>query len=118
MGLSTGQTATQADFFGSSGYVQVFSATGTTLSITTIANQKVVVMVSGLQDSAGGTNPTISLLYDGVTKHSIVNGQGNNTPFSLMYSESPGAGTKNITVTTSAGSLSNVVITAFLVRTA
>lgn len=117
MGLATGETLTESDLIGANALVQIVSGTGTTLSLTTIANQKVVVIATGYQNSAGGTIPTLELKYDGTTKHSVVN-ERNNIPFTLMYSETPGAGTKNITVTTTAGTIANVVITAFLLRTA
>lgn len=116
MGLLTGEVLTEADLVGSSALVRIATATGATLSLTTLANQRVVVIATGYQDTVGGTSPTLELKYDGVSKHSVVNGNGNNVPFTLMYSEIPGAGTKNVTVTTSAGTVANVVITALLLR--
>ncbi len=87
------------------------TTTGVTHSLTTTASQKVLVIVKG--SCSGTVVRTVSLKYNGVTKDTITAGViGGDVihPFSLIYTETPGAATQNITVTTDAGSLANVVI--------
>ncbi len=97
-------------------YLPVFESTAAaTHSLVTIAGQKVMVWASGQVDMGAGESPTITLAYNAVAKHAVqVNGDTNTADkqnFSLMYTETPGAATQNITVTQSGGtSLSNVVI--------
>ena len=91
------------------------TTTGVTHSLTTDGSQRVIVWVKGNQQIASTTDHTILLKYNSVTKDTVVvNTQGFATgdsfPFSLMYTETPNAGTANITVTTDTGSLANVVI--------
>lgn len=95
--------------------IVVETTTGVTHSLTTVAGQKVVVMVSGQHNFAGSTNETILLKYNNVTKHTMVIDIGSTfasqiIPYSLMYTETPGAATADITVTSDAGTESNVVI--------
>lgn len=98
--------------------VATYTASGTTLSLTTGANDKVVVWAKGgVTAPVGSPGLTISLKYNGTTKDSTVLGAtaqytGASDAFALEYTETPGAGTQNITVTTSSGSLSDVVIIA------
>jgi hypothetical protein len=91
---------------------------GTTLSLTTVANQKVIVWVKG-QISSNNNNRTMTLAYNGVTKDTVVVDGGLSgtdfLAFSLMYTETPGAATHDITVSASIGSLSNVVIMVLLI---
>lgn len=91
----------------------VETTSGTTHSLTTVAGQKVIVWAKGNVDS--NTNDrVISLKYNGVTKDTTTtDGGGGGTaqvPFALMYTETPGAATHDITVTASAGALAEVTI--------
>ena len=90
------------------------TTTGTTHSLTTTAGQVVAVWAKGQLVASGGGIAGAVLSYNSVQKD-IVQGQidadNDPTPFALMYTEVPGAGTHNITVTVSgSASLSNVVI--------
>lgn len=100
--------------------VQIFTASGTTLSLTTTIGQKVIVWATGTCSVAGNPfNMITSLKYNGTTKQTCQfhgnYGVQNDTSFSLQYTDTPGAATANITVTSDAGSLSNVVITALVI---
>lgn len=93
------------------------STTGTTHSLTTNGTQRVIVWAKGNLETADGAAAgyDIKLNYNGVQKDIVQSGvdsDGNiaNAAFSLMYTETPSAGTQNITVTTSGGLLENVVI--------
>jgi hypothetical protein len=86
---------------------------GVTHSLTTTAGQRVVVWAKGTR--SGNVDSTITLKYNTVTKDTVsfTSGGGSyypTVPFALQYTEIPGAGTQNITVETSGGSISNVVI--------
>lgn len=100
------------------GNIAIYSTTGTTLSITTTAGQKVVAWAKGDIIQTGTANYNVSLKYNSVTKDVVQVGQedtaaqGWYSAFSLMYTETPGAATHDITVTTSGGTLENVVIIA------
>lgn len=77
--------------------------TGTTHSLTTVAGETVIVWACGVNISSQ-SNQTVSLKYNGVAKHTITHDYANGggkTPFSLMYSEIPGAATANITIESS-----------------
>lgn len=97
----------------SSAQISFESTAGATHSLTTIAGQSVMVSAKG---SITGTDAqiTLSLKYNGVTKDSLTfraqDATNDYSSFSLMYTETPGADTQDITVTTSAGTLGNVVI--------
>jgi hypothetical protein len=86
------------------------TATGTTLSLTTIASEKVLVFAKG-NISGSGSVQTINLQYNGVTKDSVSvsnpDDASGNGSFTLMYTETPGAATHNVTVS---GTVANVVI--------
>lgn len=89
--------------------------TGTTASLTTTGSQRVVVWAKGHHDVSGTANNTITLKYNGVQKDvTILNVQsvaaGDSYPFALMYTETPGAGTQDITVTADIGTPQDVVI--------
>lgn len=92
--------------------ITIESTTGETHSLTTTAGQIVVVWAKGTsEDSSSDT--VVLLNYDGTEKDRVKIGPTATTsneayPFSLMYTETPGAGTKNITVT--GGTKSNVKI--------
>lgn len=92
--------------------VVIETTTGTTHSLTTTAGQVVVVWAKGTLTEGAGAN-TVTLSYNSVTKDTVVvnvAADGDKFAFALMYTETPGAATQNITVATSAGTLSNVVI--------
>lgn len=100
------------------------STVGTTHALTTNGSQKVVVFVKGsvqhALNSASGTS--VQLNYDGVQKDTVSTSTDSDgvtayDAFSLMYTETPPAGTKNITVTlTNGGSLVDVVIMVLKLR--
>ena len=73
------------------------SDTGT-LSLTTVAGQKVVVFATVVID--GGVEATTSLLYNGVSKDAKLgqSASANEYEVTLMYTETPGAATADITV--------------------
>lgn len=87
--------------------ITIETTTGTTHSLTTVAGEKVIVWAKGRTVAATGT---VTLLYNGVSKDSVdwdiaasAGGPNGYGPFSLMYTETPGAATANITLTGSAG---------------
>lgn len=95
--------------------ISVETTSGATHSLTTVANQKVIVWVKGYLTESSSNNTTITLSYNSVAKDTTVANENDSTnnlthPFALMYTETPGAATADITVTTSQGSLSAVVI--------
>lgn len=100
--------------------ITVITSATSTLSMTTTANQKVVVWAKGSSHpiGEGGANYTVLLKYNGTQKDSI-NAKGgtavNVNPFSLMYTETPGAGTANITVTTTETLNSDITIIAMII---
>jgi hypothetical protein len=112
MSLIPGQSATVSEVFGS-----ILTNTSGTLSLTTTANQRVVVWAKGRIDT-NANGRTIELKYNGVTKDTVVvdggGGGSSNLAWALMYSETPGAGTHNITVVGTGGGLSNIMIIAML----
>lgn len=92
----------------------VETTAGTTHALTTVASQQVLVTAKGVVVATNAVN-TVTLKYNGVTKDTVtVGGTGAgaslNSAFALMYTETPGAATQNVTVETSGGTLSNVVI--------
>lgn len=89
------------------------STSSATHSLTTTAGQTVMVWASGqVYFSGSGTAITLALKYGGVTKHTYdvdtATSGGDRFAFSLMYTETPGAGTANITM--EGTNLSSVVI--------
>jgi len=95
-GFEIGSTTAQASS------IATYTVTDTTLSLTTGANDKVIVQASGIVDNDSTAGQWVRLNYDGNVKHEITVDYCTNsglTPFALHYSETPGAGTKNITVT-------------------
>lgn len=113
MSIVNGGVVEATDFVGNPApFFSIETTTGTTHSLTTVANQRVVVFVKG---GFTGTSSlaTIELKYNGVTKDSVpmqISASGDDYSFALMYSEVPGAGTQNITVTATLGTISNVKI--------
>lgn len=98
------------------GIVAVERTVGATHALTTVANQRVVVIATGnLGISSSTLLDTVNLKYNGVTKDSIEvgesGGNGNNRDaFCLTYTEVPGAATANITVDADFYSPTNVKI--------
>lgn len=94
--------------------IQVETTTGTTHTLTTNGTQKVIVFVKGsVKDVAGGSEETVLIKYNGVTKDTIRTRQGDNNfylPFAGMYTETPPSATANITVEASTATLAEVVI--------
>lgn len=93
--------------------VTIESTSGATHSLTTIANQTVMVWASGqIHFNGSGAAKNIALKYNGVTKHTYdvdtTSSGGDRFAFSLMYTETPGAATEDITV--EGTDLSSVVI--------
>jgi hypothetical protein len=88
------------------------TTSGTSHSLTTVAGQTVIVWAKGIMGITGGGSGNATLSYNGVQKD-IVSGTSNSAviavPFSLIYTEVPGAATHNITVAGSV-SVSEVVI--------
>lgn len=97
--------------------VTIETTAGATHSLTTTAGQKVVVWAKGNSTASDANTRTLELKYNGVTKDTVTitpnqfsSQDGWVLPFALMYTETPGAATQDITVTTSNGSVGNVVI--------
>jgi len=89
--------------------ISIETTTGSTHSLTTTGSELVVVFAKGNHTST----TTITLQYNAVTKDtvSISNGGGSYTvtaPFCLMYTETPTAGTRDITI--SAGSNTKIIV--------
>ena len=98
--------------------VTTTTATGTTLSLTTLADEVVTVWAKGVTQSSG-SDVTIDLKYNGVIKDTVVTknfSTNNYDSFSLEYTEIPGAATHDITVVADNGALVNVVIIAQVVK--
>lgn len=102
--------------------VDVEVTVGSTHSLTTVAGQRVVVFAKGSVNINGGpSSTTINLNYNSVLKDTVSAGENSTSstshhPFSLMYTEIPGAATQNITVTGSSYTPSNVVILVLKLR--
>jgi len=99
-------------------YPTIETTAGTTHSLTTIAGQKVIVLVKGtvIHATAEGYSDAVTLKYNNITKDTVEfagdpeGASQDKGGFSLMYTETPGATTQNITVETTASSIANVVI--------
>lgn len=94
----------------------VETTAGATHSLTTVADQVVVVFAKCWIEQAG-TATQISLKYGGVTKD-VITADGTANPDSktacLMYTETPGAATADITVDDNGvGTLSDIKIIVF-----
>lgn len=102
--------------------VKVESASSVPYSLTTVAGQRVLVIVSGrILLNAGPASDTINLQYNGVTKSSVtvgVSGTGATSyqTFCLMYSEVPGAATANIGLTTTTYAPADVDVTVIKIK--
>jgi hypothetical protein len=92
---------------------------GETHSLTTVAGEVVMVWAKGSYTGTS-TASVISISYNAVEKDRVtidpVN-SGDKSVFSLMYTETPGAATANITVAISSGSLSDVDIMVMKIKT-
>lgn len=114
MAIITGQNVDPDDFIGNPApFFSIENTVGTTHSLTTVANQKVLVIAKGYF-TGSDNQQTISLQYNGVTKDSVIVRHSYTTsgyiPFCLMWVDTPGAATQNITVTTGGGSIGSVSI--------
>lgn len=89
-------------------FVSIDVASGATYSLTTVANQKVFVLAVITGDGSGGFT-TARLKYNAVDKDTRDVGYYSPEAWTavLMYSEIPGAGTQNVTVTMDAGTVTN-----------
>ncbi len=94
-------TLANAAILGLTGAPVIATAATTTLSLTTIASQRVIVWAKGYLNTSG-TSTSVTLAYNGVTKDTVTMGIATVTnwriPFALMYTETPGAGTHDIVV--------------------
>lgn len=105
--------------------LSIETTTGATHSLTTIAGEKVFVIAKGTcaNTAIGSTEDiTITIKYNSVVKDTVIFNPGNETdtvPFALIYTETPGAATQNITVqhTGNNATLSNIVIIVLKVKT-
>jgi len=119
-------TASQVITTNGSGVLSFSSATaptlGTsstaTLSVTTSGTQTIMVWAKASHEGGGTAgNATISLKYNAVTKDTVVSDDGTAASGSVavQYTEVPAAGTQDITLTTSSGSLANIKIMYILI---
>jgi hypothetical protein len=113
MAIQNGQQINANDFVGPSAtYPTIEVTTGVTHSLVTSANQRVMVWAKGNSTGSPSSSAhTFNLKYNGVTKDTVISdgGTGDLEAFALMYTETPGAGTQNITVDSDV-SIGNVVI--------
>lgn len=110
-GDNSTKVATTA-FVTAAGAIAIETTAAATHSLTTTAGQKVVVWAKGHIVSGIDGQKTVTLSYNTVVKDTIIiTSAGNNDyAFALMYTETPGAATQNITVEIDQGSIGNVVI--------
>jgi hypothetical protein len=91
--------------------ITIETTAGATHSLTTTAGQKVIVWAKGW---CNDSSVSVATLTYNVTEKDRVelspSASGNRSPFSLMYTETPGAGTQNITLACNAGSVQAPVI--------
>jgi len=119
-------TASQVITTNGSGVLSFSSATtptvGTsstaTLSVTTSGTETIMVWAKASHEGGGSaSNAIISLKYNAVTKDTVVSDDGAAASGSvaLQYTEVPAAGTQDITLTTSSGTLANIKIMYILI---
>lgn len=92
--------------------VSVESTAAATHSLTTVADQVVMVIAKGVY-TGESTEQTVTLAYNGVAKDTVVidaDISSERYPFTLVYTETPGAATANITLTASSGTINQPVI--------
>ena len=80
--------------------IAIETSVGETHSLTTVAGQTVIVWVTGTHTGSSGAND-IELKYNNVVKYTITPdpaNAGDVVSFAMMYTETPGAATANITV--------------------
>jgi hypothetical protein len=111
-------TITAAKMAAGSGIPTVEKTAGTTHSLTTTATNTVLVIAKG-NVSGNGWNGNVNLKYGGVTKDFVTmqatgDGGTNKDAFCLVYSETPGAATADITV--DGLTVNNVVITVLKLK--
>lgn len=92
----------------------VSSVANAALALTTTATDTVQVFSKGYATGSNAAS-SVAVLYNGVVKDSVEIKQaaaGDVVPFSLMYAETPGAGTHNVQTSVVAGvsSILGVVI--------
>lgn len=115
-GDNSTKVATTAFVTAAAAPLTIETGTSATQSLTTTASQKVIVWAKGNVDSSFvNGNPTVLLKYNNVTKDTVEvstpagNAATGKIPFALMYTETPGATTHDITVT-SGNTLANISI--------
>lgn len=102
--------------------VSVETTSSASHSLTTTAAQRVFVTAKGWVGFNSSTNEiTVELKYNGVTKDSVTIGVTTTSSnaklsFFLQYTEIPGAGTQNVTVTTTGYTAQDVKIVVQKVR--
>lgn len=92
--------------------VSVSQTSGATASVTTTSGQQIYVLAVG-DWTPGLIAQSINLNYDGVSKDSknvLIGLLSGKLTFSMVFVMTPGAQTKNVTVTTSGGTLADVQI--------
>jgi hypothetical protein len=105
---------------GGGGSLAKYTSNTATLSLTTLDDDVVTVWAKGYLTAGSGIGPSVvTLSYDGVAKDtiSVGNSSGSNqgSGFSLMYTETSVAATKDITVSC-VNTLYDVVIVAEIFR--
>lgn len=90
--------------------ISIETGTGSTYSLTTIAGQKVLVLVKG-NVADNSTESTTTLTYNSVTKDTVKcdGDAGSNLPFTLGWTDVPGADTQTLSVQNSIVAVENVV---------
>lgn len=81
-----------------SGKIQMASVAASIYSLTTAATDQVNVWARGTV-RANATAASVALIYNGVIKDQLevkIGATAETTPYSLFYSEIPGAGTHNV----------------------
>ena len=80
------------------GRIVVSSVAASILSLVTVASDQVIVWAKGTITGSASSG-SVALIYDGVTKDAMAIKQAaadDQTAYSLMYSEAPGAATANV----------------------
>lgn len=90
--------------------ISIETGSGTPYSLTTIAGQKVLVIVKG-NVADNSSESTTTLTYGGVTKDTVKcdGDAGSNLPFTLLWTDIPGAGTADLAVANSIVAVENIV---------
>lgn len=114
-GDSSTKIATTAFVAAAAGVLTIETTSGTTHSLTTTAGQRVMVWAKCSVEGGTSGDITVTLAYNSVAKDTATGDDDNITanfkyPYALMYTETPGAATANITLSTSFGSIVQPVI--------